>query len=147
MALFLIMSQILWVKYLLLNVKFIMESFLFSQSYSELLDSFRLSGLRWIWEILLFFLVVFYHFYIVCFADRMYFTMALVTKICKLEWRKIASWHKCKIRSTYLVLETSWFWCAYSTQLARSNLCRVYGLVLSPRPGQIQTCRKKMEPG
>ena len=88
-----IVSQILWVLNILHNVKFTILSFSFSQSHSELLDNFRLSGLRWIWEILLFFLLVMYHFYIVCFAHRMYFTMALVTNICKLKWRdRIMAW-------------------------------------------------------
>ena len=46
-------------------------------------EKFRLSGFRWSWEIILYFLVLFFHLYLICFAARTYFTMLLVTNVCK----------------------------------------------------------------
>ena len=44
---------------------------------------FIFSGSKWAWEILCYFVVVFFHFYIICFATRAYFTMTIVTNVCK----------------------------------------------------------------
>ena len=50
-----------------------------------ILDFFLISGLRWSWEVLLYLLTLSFRLYIVSFATRTHFTMALVTNVCKLK--------------------------------------------------------------
>ena len=47
----------------------------------------EISILRWIWELLLYFVVVFFHFHVISFAMYSYFMMSEVTNLCKNEFK------------------------------------------------------------
>ena len=57
--------------------------YVFNEPWIDIYEYFRLSGLRWAWEITLYFLLVSFHAHVTAYAMRTYFTHSLVTNICK----------------------------------------------------------------
>ena len=57
--------------------------YVFNEPWIDVYEYFRLSGLRWAWEITLYFLLVSFHAHVTAYAMRTYFTLSLVTNICK----------------------------------------------------------------
>ena len=68
----------------------------FGETWVIIYEYFTLSGLRWAWEILLYFLLLSFYVHMISYATRTYFTLSIVTNVCKyaisLLIRKLLLW-------------------------------------------------------